>query len=268
MTGSSRNGVTGERVNHIIRWIEEIYDAVGDGERWRLLNEHLAAAGVLSREIQCHLEIARQAHERHTVLRNDVEALLNVHDKLALGAMLIECDGHLLRANLAAARLLDGHNGLALASERIMATNDADNAALSAAIARASSQYAGAADGLGPFVLVRRPDRQPLSLLVLGSRDAALPGLEDRRLVALLLVDPEVVLVPDAPILRDLFGFTAREAEFAELLMKGLSVEEAADVLGVGISTTRTFLSQVTAKTDTHSQFELVKRLLAIPPLA
>jgi DNA-binding CsgD family transcriptional regulator len=255
-------------VNAVIKSIEEIYDAVGDVERWRLLNEHLASAGGLSHEIQCHLEIARKAHERHAVLINDVEALLNVHDQLALGAMLIESDGRLLRANLAAVRLLDGHNGLALASDRIMATTDADNAALSAAISRASSQDVGAADGRGRFVLVRRPDRQPLSVLVLGSHDAAVPGLEGCRFVALLLVDPEVVLVPDALILRDLFGFTAREAEFAELLMKGLSVEEAADALNVGISTTRTFLSQVTAKTDTHGQLELVKRLLAIPPIA
>jgi DNA-binding CsgD family transcriptional regulator len=268
MTGSGRDAVSGERVNDIIGSIEEIYDAVGDVERWRLLTEHLASARVLSQEIQWHLEIARRAHEREAALINDLDALLNVHDQLALGAMLIESDGRLLRANVAAARLLDGHNGLMVASDRIMATNDADHAALYAVIARVSSQYVVAVDGHGPFVLIRRANRQPLSILVVGSRSAALPCLADHRRIALLLVDPEVMTVPGALILRELFGFTEREAEFAELLMKGLSVEQAADALGVGVSTTRTFLSQITAKTDTHGQVELVKRLLAIPGTA
>ena len=268
MTDSLRDAVSGERVDDVIESIEEIYDAVGDLDRWRRLTEHLAGARVLSREIQWHLEIARRAHDREAALINEVEALLNVHDQLALGAMLIESDGRLLRANITAARLLDGRNGLMVASDRITTTNDADHAALYAAIARVSSQDVLAVDGHGPFVLIRRPDRQPLSILVLGSRSPALPSLADHRRIALLLVDPELMTIPGALILRELFGFTQREAEFAELLMKGLSVEEAANALGVGISTTRTFLSQITAKTDTHGQVELVKRLLAIPGIA
>jgi DNA-binding CsgD family transcriptional regulator len=44
-----------------------------------------------------------------------------------------------------------------------------------------------------------------------------------------------------------------------------LSVEEAAQALNVGITTARSFLSQVTAKTGSHGQFELLQRLLSIP---
>ena len=56
-----------------------------------------------------------------------------------------------------------------------------------------------------------------------------------------------------------------REAELAALLMKGMRLEEAAHALGVAISTARTFLAHITAKTDSHSQSELMKGLLAIP---
>jgi DNA-binding CsgD family transcriptional regulator len=268
MTGSRRDAVSGEHGHDIIGSIEEIYDAVGDVKRWRLLTDHLASARVLSQEIQWHLEIARRAHEREAALIREVEALLNVLDQLALGAMLIDSDRRLLGANVAAARLLEGHHGLMVASDRIMATHDADDAALCAVIARVSSQYGVAGDGDEPFVLIRRAGRQPLSIWVLGSRSAALPCLADHRRIALLLVDPEVMTVPGALTLRQLFGFTEREAEFAELLMKGLSVEQAANALGVEVSTTRTFLSQITAKTDTHGQVELVKRLLDIPGTA
>jgi DNA-binding CsgD family transcriptional regulator len=257
----------GDATQHIDDIVEEIYDAIGDVERWRQLNERLGvseASGALSHEVQLHLGNARRAHERHVTLMNDVEAFLNVLDRVALGALLVERDGRLLRANASAMRLLASRNGLAVVSDRVSATHDAGNASLYEALGRASSRHAVLNERVGPFVLARRPGRTPLSIVVLGGPGSAVPGFEDLP-VALLVVDPDVLILPGAVLLRELFGFTAREAEFAELLMKGLSVEEAARALGVGITTARTFLSQVTAKTDSHGQLESLQRLLTIP---
>ena len=71
--------------------------------------------------------------------------------------------------------------------------------------------------------------------------------------------------MPTGGTLRALYGFTAREAEFALQLMRGSSVKDASATLGVSMTTARTFLAQITAKTDCHSQGQLMVRLLATP---
>jgi DNA-binding CsgD family transcriptional regulator len=82
------------------------------------------------------------------------------------------------------------------------------------------------------------------------------------------MIDSEGSGVPAINVLRGLYGFTQREAEFAALLMRGLSIKESAGALGVTVATARTFLARVTAKTDSHSQAELMARLLAVPQIS
>ena len=68
-------------------------------------------------------------------------------------------------------------------------------------------------------------------------------------------------------LLEDLYGLTPREAALALLLMAGLTLEESARKLGVTTNTVRTLLKRVTAKTDSRSQADLVRRLHAVSPL-
>ena len=89
--------------------------------------------------------------------------------------------------------------------------------------------------------------------------------LRDRLTVTLLLIDPDGSAVPEPETLRALYGFTAREAEFAAMVMRGLSLKDASVAMGVSITTARTFLARTTCKTDSHSQAELVLRLFAVP---
>lgn len=62
-------------------------------------------------------------------------------------------------------------------------------------------------------------------------------------------------------ILRTLFGITPAESRLAMLLVKGYSATEAAEELGVRISTVREKLSSMFAKTRTSRQPELVSML-------
>ena len=57
----------------------------------------------------------------------------------------------------------------------------------------------------------------------------------------LLVVDPGAVKTPSTRTVRELFGFTAREAECAALLMEGRTLAEAAQIMGIQRSTARTF---------------------------
>ena len=76
--------------------IEEIYEAVGDADRWQRLRERLARVPHLSTELAYHFETARRAHEEHTRLADGIDTLAGVHDQLALGALVLDRDRRLL----------------------------------------------------------------------------------------------------------------------------------------------------------------------------
>jgi DNA-binding CsgD family transcriptional regulator len=66
--------------------------------------------------------------------------------------------------------------------------------------------------------------------------------------------------------LIDLYAVTRAEARVALLMASGLSTQEVACKLDIGITTVRTHLNRLFGKTDTHHQAQLVALLLAGPP--
>jgi DNA-binding CsgD family transcriptional regulator len=67
---------------------------------------------------------------------------------------------------------------------------------------------------------------------------------------------------PDAGIIARLFGLTPAESAVAAALCVGVSPSRYAVATGISVQTARTHLKRVQAKTDTHSQAELVALLL------
>jgi DNA-binding CsgD family transcriptional regulator len=241
--------------------IDRIYQAVGDLEQWRELLGRLSDP--VSPDLRAHIEIARQAHERHTGLASGIAALAGVHARLGIAAVLVEALGTVTWQNRAATRLFNDPEGaLQLVDGGIRVADAREHATLAAAIAAVASTSGRAQM---PFVLVSRPGRGPLTIVALRPPSASPSVVEERRRVLLLVLDPDGVNPPSTRTIRDLFGFTAREAECAVLLMEGRTVDEAARLMGVRRSTVRTFLARMTAKTDSHSQAEFVARLLSIP---
>jgi DNA-binding CsgD family transcriptional regulator len=250
--------------------VQEIYGAIGDCDRWRRLTEHLAAGGALRPEFEVHLQIAGRAHGHYLHVKGRIDALMRVYSQLGVAVLVLDRDARLLEANAVARRVLDEQSGLALVQEHLAAESPAENAALRQAIERASAAAGSTPRDRGsPFALVRRPGRPPLALAVLRTRDLprrVLDGVSSP--VVLLVLDPERLPERKADVLRALFGFTPREAEFACVLMRGESVADAARAMRVTLSTARTFLARVTAKTNSCSQALLMERLLAIPPVS
>jgi DNA-binding CsgD family transcriptional regulator len=70
--------------------------------------------------------------------------------------------------------------------------------------------------------------------------------------------------VPHEARLKALFDLTTAEVRLAQLLSRGDSVDEAARTLCVKISTARTQLAAIFAKTDTRRQAKLVAVLSRI----
>lgn len=250
--------------------IGAIYDAIGVVDRWQHLTARLAGHG-LEPEVAHHLKMARHAHDAHVRLSDIVRALTAVHDRLALAALVIDRHGRVQWANAAARRMLDdAAAAVRLAGGRIEAADADQSASLARAIARASSAGSDVAtrpdeSAASPFVAITRPGRPPVPVVAVPVREPDAQVFEREVPLLVLVFDPDHAPAPDPGVLQALFGFTARESELAVLLLQGLSLEDAAHALGIAVSTARTFLAQLTAKTDSHTQAGLVRRLLDIP---
>jgi DNA-binding CsgD family transcriptional regulator len=107
---------------------------------------------------------------------------------------------------------------------------------------------------------IKRKGQRALLVRVLSVDGAARqPFLGARAL--LLISDLERPLRLDATDVAEVFGLTPAEARFAVKLATGVSLERAADELGIAYETARNQTKRIFQKTDTHRQAELVALL-------
>ena len=91
--------------------------------------------------------------------------------------------------------------------------------------------------------------------------EAVLGAFGASVLVLVLLVDPHIPPVPDSFTLAVAFGLTPAESRVAEGLLRGLSAAEIAANCHVEVSTIRTQIRALLAKTGTQKQADLIIRL-------
>ena len=80
----------------------------------------------------------------------------------------------------------------------------------------------------------------------------------------MFITDPSAPLVIDQSLLRTAYGLTPAEIRAAEALASGLSVEEVAKMRGVQVSTVRSQLKQIYAKTGVDTRARFVKLMHAL----
>lgn len=71
--------------------------------------------------------------------------------------------------------------------------------------------------------------------------------------------DPEKGRTGGACGFARLYGLTPAEGRLAHLILDGSGLAEAAQRIGVSRNTARTQMKQIYAKTDTHSQADLIR---------
>jgi DNA-binding CsgD family transcriptional regulator len=78
----------------------------------------------------------------------------------------------------------------------------------------------------------------------------------------IFLCDTADRLSTDQEMLQQMYALTPTEARVASGMVRGQSLEEISEELGIEISTARSHLKRVFAKTDTHRQTDLVRLLM------
>ena len=244
--------------------VAEIYDAVGDDGRLRDLEARFASAGICGESLRADLELAKGITDETRTLGRKRELLAALHDQLTAGVLIVGPRGSILRVNTAASVLLDGGVGIGSAGGCLRIDDPAAAAALSRALTDAAGETREPDGFFERTIPIMRPGRRPLIMYVAGRIKSQDCILERPPETVLLLLDPEGRASANLALLRELYGLTAREATVAALVAEGRSLDEASRELGVTKNTVRTLFKRATAKTNSHSQADLVRRLLVL----
>jgi DNA-binding CsgD family transcriptional regulator len=177
------------------------------------------------------------------------------------GAMLVAGEGRPQVANRAALTILNKQDGLLLANTGLVADRATDTRLLLKLLQDAIQSPEQGEPKESPVTLPRKNARSALIVRVVPG-----PGLDcwpnpDNRSALVMMYDQDLGLDVNVPMLSQIYGLTRGEAALAASLMRGKSIDEAADELFISPHTARTHLKRIFMKTDTHRQSELVVRI-------
>jgi DNA-binding CsgD family transcriptional regulator len=225
-----------------------------------------AEATLMARAVP-HLQRIARLRVRLDQLESQVAGNMAALDGLAFGIGATDETGRLVLTNAVFEQSLAENDGLAVRGGMLQAATPAWTAHLGDAITEAVSASAGqplARPGTG-LRLPRPSGRRPWALVVMTLPWHSVLAHRESPGALLVLTDPEAARPTPARQLVELFGLTPGEARLAERLLQVDSLAAAAEMSGVTVATARYVLKQIFHKTDTHSQPELVKRVLQSP---
>jgi DNA-binding CsgD family transcriptional regulator len=181
-----------------------------------------------------------------------------VLDELAHGVLLVDRAGAVLHMNEAARHELSRRQ-LAMPGRILPAALNVDDArALLEALVKAG-------DGKRSLVAFHGAGRPPLSVAVLPLKSSAVPATACAALVfARASVCDSLMLCFFARSHR----LTPAEEQVLNILCQGYSAPEAARQLKVAVSTVRSHVRSLCAKTQSSGVRELVSRVAVLPPVA
>lgn len=186
-------------------------------------------------------------------------------NRLSLAVIVLDAGARVLLTNNAGAGLLSAGDGLTLGAGEICRAADPKQTAELHRLVRAAAERDGVALGEGMLALGRPSLARPLGVAVTAveeSVDAA------EALAVLFITDPETLRPPAPPAIARLFELTGAESRLVHALALGDRLEAAAGRCGVTVSTARTYLKQVFAKTETSRQSELIRLVLTSPNIS
>ena len=216
-----------------------------------------------------HWQRAGQMRERLVSLRAGQDLLAASLDAISMPTLLFDEVGRIVHHNRSAATLFDADVTLWRTDDRLMASSPAATRNLHLQISNAVRAHREGGDASPSIVVVERTGRLPLTMMALPLRSVATddPKTEQHtRTGALMFVfDPESAPVITAELVRKLFDLSAVEAELAVALCGGQSPDEIANERGRAVSTVRSQIRSLFAKTGTNRQADLIGLLLASP---
>ena len=247
---------------HDVPWWVAVHFAT-ESDVWVLSSFRTGSQGPFDREDARRLtslrpHFARMIGFSQRFAMGQATAELNMLDRLACAAVLVDWRGMVLRVNRHADALLG--DGLKVCRGTLMASDACSNRDLRQLVDWVRAGPVLRAAPPPGRVLVRRAEKNPLIVEALPVAGLAADAFGRARAV---LAITDIERRPPVPedLLRAAFALTPAEARLACRLAAGASLDDAADALGIAKNTARIQLRAVFAKTATGRQGELVALL-------
>jgi len=205
-----------------------------------------------------HLKRAVQLTQRLQSAELDSVYSHGALDSLDRGMLMVDSRARVLFANQAARKSFNA--GLKMVDGVLCGTRPSETASLHLAIADPLN------NGGRNEIAISRPDRPPLSLLVVPLRHHVEWIARYERAAIVFVSDPEDVVCQRHQALQQQFGLTRAETALVEEMLKGGDMPEVAVRLGIAPATARTHLHRIFRKTGTTRQSELVHLALSPRP--
>jgi DNA-binding CsgD family transcriptional regulator len=213
-----------------------------------------------------HVERALELSWEFARERSARQALLDVLDQLPTAIIVVDTEAHPVTLNAAAEGILAMGDGMLVNRQRLEALWHAERARLAQLIASTCAAAEGDTAAAGGHLMVTRPSGLRPFLVMVSPLPRAYRNRagQQGRLAAVVIKDPQAQLHASAAGRREiakLYELTRAEERLLHLILDGLGLFEAAEQLGVSRNTARTHMKRIYAKTGTHRQAELVRRL-------
>lgn len=236
-------------------------------EGWRIgqwgVARHLSAGPAGEREIEAMRLLAPHARravtvanllETRTVM---ADSLADTLDRLSLGVGILGDGGRILHANAAARQMMQAGGPIRSEGGRLAATRPDETAALRGAIDIAGRDEAAlGATGLGLPLSGREGETALAHVLPLARRDRR-QRLVPRATAAVFVARRGSAAAPRLDGFTRAFGLTPAEARLLARLEHGDTPAEAALALGIALTTAKSQLAKLLAKTGTARQSDL-----------
>ncbi|MEE3332220.1 MAG: helix-turn-helix transcriptional regulator [Myxococcota bacterium] len=209
----------------------------------------------------------RRAVSLYGDLRNKQQQQVALHeiiDRIPTGVVILDTAMHPIITNRMAARIADEKDGFDYDESGPRGCNSQSTSQLRELIGTAINPALGRELAGGGFMALPRPSgRRSYPVLVTPVLGRTQGGTVADAAAVIFVSDPEFRDVTLTAVLTTVYGLTPAEAELAQLLAEGLSLEDAANRRHVTLNTARSQLKQVFAKTSTRRQGELLKLVLS-----
>jgi DNA-binding CsgD family transcriptional regulator/PAS domain-containing protein len=198
----------------------------------------------------------------------EAQALSATLDRLATGVVVVAGENRILHANEAARRMFADGGPIVSRRGRLAARDAAADAELSQAIQlSAADEAALAATGIG-IALGTQYEQPALAHVLPLARGEVRTRLVRQAAAAVFINTPEARAHPDLRAVAKTYGLTPAEARVVERLLAGANLADVAASLDVSLTTVKTHLSQVFAKTGASRQSDLIALMHRMMPPA
>lgn len=209
-----------------------------------------------------HFRLSIHMHSLLDLIESERKFYAETIDGLLVGTLILDEGGALLKTNSIADAILHERDGIELRNGELRFAYANEQREFSQLIRTALASGGAVTPNLPAALSVSRPSgRAKLGIMVRTIPCEEWSEGKRRPSVAICIRDPEWKFGVPHAILQDLFNLSRAEASLAVQIANGLSLEEAAQALGVQKTTARTHLQNIFAKTGVTRQSTLVRLL-------